>query len=226
MNYSVTLEVQFYSEEDTNQFFGTLNTGDTVQEFVTDGFFIDTENGYIENEGDAVQIVGESECCFDGYNVQEFFREIENRGREVGVRIKNIYLKFFSYYDDEEGFIFFIRELKEAAKNKLYRHDLVDEFGEDYEEETDEETKELIAEKKEFLNTCINAPWQIVCGINEISEYMKNDSEGRGSLFDFEEDITVWARIIINKFEFPTDEGCNMWAMALDENGESLWDNI
>lgn len=228
-HYSSFLEITFFNEEDTNKFYMSLNPEtQTTISFKTNDFSIDTSNGYIEEfDTESVLIVGESHTRdIGGENVRDFFNEIEEMGKNLGIEIKNIYLRFLSYDDDEEGYTIFVRNLEKDALDKFYRMQLADEFGEDFEETDDEEMQEEISDfENNLIDTYSKVPWVICCGINELEEVINSDEEGRETPLDFEEEVGKWNKDIINKWQFPWDEGCTMWIAALDEDGEYLWDN-
>ena len=225
-HYHTFLEIQFFNEKDANKFFDNIELEDDVVYFQTNDFFIDTTNGYFEGDSESVLIIGESHSkSIGGGNVREFFNEIETIGKNIGIDVKNIYLRFYSYDDSEEGYTIFIRNLEKAAAEKFIRDNMIDEFGENYKDETDEDAKEAIIEHENDLKEYSKGPWVICCGEFELQEAIENDKDGRENPFDFDEEVFIWSKNIIDKWEFPWEEGCSMWAAALDDEGDFLWDN-
>ena len=225
-HYSTFLEIQFFDKEAGSKFFNNLKIEDEIIDFETNSFFIDTTNGNLEADSETVYIIGESHSrSIGGDNVKEFFNEIECMGKNIGIEIKNIYLRFYSYDDREEGYTIFVRNLEKDAVKNFITNSMISQYGEDYKEETDEDVKEEIVEYENDLNECSKAPWMICCGEYELQEVIETDEEERDDPFDFESEVAMWSKNIINNWEFPWDEGCTMWAAALDEDGEYLWDN-
>lgn len=226
-HYSSFLEITFFNSEDVDKFLMSLDAvrdaeNQDIISFNTNYFFIDTSLGLVENVVGSVWIAGEShDRNIGGDNVRDFFNEIEEMGQNLGVEIKNIYLRFLSYEDDEEGYTIFVRNLEQEALNKFYQMKLIDEFDEDF----DKTREEVIDFENELRDTYSKVPWLIRCGINELQTVIESDKEGRDTLLDFENEIAIWSRNIIEKWQFPDDEGCTMWAAALYEDGEFMWDN-
>lgn len=222
-HYSSFLEITFFNSEDIDKFLMSLDAeNQDMISFNTNDFFIDTSLGLVENVVGSVWIAGEShDRNIGGDNVRDFFNEIEEMGQNLGVEIKNIYLRFLSYEDDEEGYTIFVRNLEQEALNKFYQMKLIDEFDEDF----DKTREEVIDFENELKATYSKVPWLICCGINELQTVIESDKEGRDTLLDFENEIAIWSRNIIEKWQFPEDEGCTMWAAALYEDGEFMWDN-
>ena len=184
-------------------------------QFQTSSFTIYTEEGACPNDNEVWIGYETGYREIGSENIYEFFEELEEIAETAGVVIENIRLFFISH--ECKGTFTFVKKLADTA---------FDNFIQCYIEALDEEDKGLANEIADNLREEYSSKiWMIVCGEEELSEYIENDEEGRTCEWEFEDEIRNWTDNIINEFKFPWDEGCTMWIATLDEDGEYLWEN-
>ena len=189
------------------------NDGDI--QFQTGNFAISSEEGAYPDNNEVWIGYETGYRDIHNENIYEFFAELDEIAESAGVSIVNVRLFFLS--QENKGSFTFVKKLSDNAFDKF-----ISDYIEALDEDEKESPEELEANLREEYGSKI---WMIVCGEEELSEYIENDEEGRTCEWEFEDEIREWTNKIINEWEFPWDEDCGMWIAALDEDGEYLWDN-
>ena len=189
------------------------NDGDI--QFQTGNFAISSEEGACPDNNEVWIGYETGYRDIHNENIYEFFAELDEIAESAGVSIVNVRLFFLS--QENKGSFTFVKKLSDNAFDKF-----ISDYIEALDEDEKESPEELEANLREEYGSKI---WMIVCGEEELSEYIENDEEGRTCEWEFEDEIREWTNKIINEWEFPWNEGCTMWIAALDEDGEYLWEN-
>lgn len=203
------------------------NLSDDTVSFETGRFYISGEYSVIDTEGNKVLIGDETDSRDIGRdNIHEFVNELDGIAEQAGVTIRNFVLKFYSReensFEDSENYVF-LKKLYPNAFDRFIENELQSNFGEDYATDEDVDESEVAEYEEELRNQFENVPWMIVCGKDELVGYFEENPDCEGMLAGNE--LGEWFDQAINEWKFPWEEGCTMWAAAVDEDGESMWDN-
>lgn len=224
MEWDVSLKIECGNEVEAKKLQDYLennNRSDDTISFETGGFYI-SEESPIETDGNIV-LIGDGMDSRDigADNIHEFANELDGIAEQAGATILNFVLKFYSQ-EDNENYVF-LKKLCPNAFAQFIKNELQSNFGEDYATDEDIDKSEVAEYEESLRDQFKNSPWMIVCGEDELSGYFEDNPDCEGMLSGNE--LGEWFDQVINEWKFPWEEGCTMWAAALDEDGEYMWDN-
>lgn len=133
--------------------------------------------------------------------------------------ITGIKLTFLT--QENKGFFVFFDKLSPAALEKHFEACL-DDFRE-YEE--DDPEKDIALAKERMHEEFENCIWLLnVEDSDAMREFMDRNDDGRDTLNAFGDELNAFAGNVIQNYEFPEEEGVQMWLYAV-RDGEEIWEN-